>query len=236
MPVASKAYILRIDHPVSHNYAQQCAASCDAIDLDWTYFDGFQNMTGRSAWLKTGIKMKFTEPSGKDPAKETEKAVCCSAGHAAIWKAVAEGPDEAAIILEHDALMLHPIKLNIPDSIIAVLGYKIEDPHTYQHIEAGPPVELLPTNGHEGAHAYVITKNTAKCLIDEIEERGVLGCVDNAYFLPKQRKTKTGLMIASPTPAIGWIRESTIWKVSSKRNTTFINSFSNMINRTKQST
>jgi hypothetical protein len=225
MPMASKAYILRIDKPLSKEYAEVCANSCDSVGLPWVYFDGFYDMTGRAAWLKTGIKMKFSEPSGKNPSSAQEKAVCCSAGHAAIWKAIAEGEDGAAIVLEHDAIMLHPMNLDIPDNVIVTLGYKLPNPSSYDHIKAGPPNQLFQIDGHEGAHAYAITKNTAKFLVEEIEDRGVLGCVDNAYFLHKQRKSKVGLMIVSPTPAIGWIRESTIWNKSSNRNSTFIRSF-----------
>lgn len=228
MQKASKAYILKIDTPISNEYAAIAAASCDNVSLPWTYFQGFQGMKGREAWLKTGIKMKFTEVTGKNPDTDGERAECCSAGHGAIWKAIADGPDAAAIILEHDALMLHPMNLDIPDGIIVALGYKIPIPSKYNHRNAGPPRELIEINWHEGAHAYAITRNTAKMLIDEIEERGVMAAVDNAYFL-KERKTKMGLQIASPTPSIGWIRESTIWKSAARRNAPFIHSFRNSL-------
>ena len=227
MPVASKAYILKIDTQISNEYAAICAASCNKIELPWAYFQGFQGLTGRQAWLNTGIKMKFTEATGKSPNTDGERAGCCGAGHAAIWKAIAEGSEEAAIILEHDAVMLHSMNgIDIPDETIVVLGYKLQNPTSYDHMKAGPPRELIDIPGHEGAHAYAITKNTARMMIEEIEARGVMGEVDNAYFLQRDRKTKMNLQIASPTPAIGWIRESTIWKRAAKRNAPFIASFS----------
>lgn len=225
MPVASKAYILKIDTPTSNEYAETCAKSCDKVGLPWTYFQGFQGMTGQAAWLKTGIKMKFTEPRGKDPNTDGERADCCSAGHGAIWKAIAEGPDEAAIILEHDAIMLQPMRVSIPEDTIVVLGYKLVNPARYDHATAGPARDLIKIDGHEGAHAYAITRETARKMIAEIEERGVLGCVDNAYFLKNQRNTKMKLMIANPTPAIGWLRKSTIWNKAAARNEPFIKSF-----------
>jgi GR25 family glycosyltransferase involved in LPS biosynthesis len=225
MPVASKAYILKIDTPTSNEYASLCAKSCDNVGLPWQYFSGFQGMMGQEAWLKTGIKMKFTTAKGKDPNTDGERAECCSAGHGAIWKAIAEGNERAAIILEHDALMLHPMKIDIPDGVIVTLGYKLTAPEKYNHVKAGAPKELIPIKGHEGAHAYAITRKTAKMMIEEIEQRGLMGCVDNVYFLPRERKTKMGLVIASPTPAIGWLRESTIWKTAATRNAPFISSF-----------
>jgi hypothetical protein len=184
MPVASKAYILKIDTPISNEYADICAKSCDKVGIRWAFFQGFQGMKGQEAWLKTGIKMKFNRASGKDPNTDGERAECCSAGHGAIWKAIAEGPDEAAIILEHDAIMLHPMNLDIPDGAIIALGYKLTSPSRYNHIKAGPPKELINISGHEGAHAYAITRNTARMMIDEIEERGILSS--------KREKDKNG--------------------------------------------
>ena len=137
MAIASKAYILKIDTPISNEYAEVCAQSCDKVKLPWSYFHGFQGMMGQEAWLKTGIKMKFKNARGNSPNTDGERAECCSAGHGAIWKAIAEGPDEAAIILEHDALMLHPMMMDIPDGTIITLGYKLTNPSRYDHEKAG---------------------------------------------------------------------------------------------------
>lgn len=221
----TKAYILKIDTPISNEYAESCAKSCDAVGLKWEYIQGYQNMTGKAAWCKTGIKMKFDETYQyiEDP-KSRDKAECCSAGHALMWKKIAEGPDEATIILEHDSIMLQPINIDIPDNAIVVLGYKVKDPENYDHKTAGPPAELKSIKAHEGAHAYAITKRTAQIMIEEIESRGLLGCVDNAYFL-KSRKTSVPIYIADPTPAVGWLRQSTIWGNSAARNYELIESF-----------
>ena len=117
------------------------------------------------------------------------------------------------------------MNIDVPDYVIAVLGYKVPDPEKYDAEKAGPPQQLVDINGHEGAHAYAITKKTAQYLIKEIEENGVLGAVDNAYFIRGQRRTKIPLKLADPTPALGWIRESTIWNSSAHRNYEFVTSF-----------
>ena len=103
-----KAYILTHDHPTSREYAKTCADSCDAVDLDWEYFEGWSHCTGRMAWCETGIKMKFHEPMQyvAEPNMH-HKANTCSAGHAAIWKKIAEGKDNVGIVLEHDAIMYY---------------------------------------------------------------------------------------------------------------------------------
>lgn len=224
--IPTKAYILKINTPISEEYAKICADSCDAVGLKWEYFQGYQNMTGRAAWCLTGIRMNFYEPVQYLPQPgPAQKANACSAGHGAIWKRIAEGPDEAAILLEHDAIMLQPCNIDIPDNVIAVLGYKVQDPKRYDHIKAGPPKELIDIDGHEGAHAYAMTKKTAQFLVKEIETKGILGAVDNSYFIRNQRRTEIPLKMVSPTPALGWLRESTIWGSSAHRNYEFIPSF-----------
>lgn len=221
-----KAYILKIDTPVSNEYAKICAESCDKVGLKWQYFDGFQNQTGKMAFGKLGIKNLPTEPYRHiEQPGAAMKAMCATAGHFAIWKAIAEGPDEVAVVLEHDAIMLQPITIKIPDNKIVVLGYKLDDPSRYDHENAGTPNELIDIDGHEGAHAYAITKNTAKFLINEIETKGIKSAIDNDYFIRGQRRTAVPLCIASPTPAMGWLRESTIWGMSAHRNYNFIPSF-----------
>jgi hypothetical protein len=221
--IPTKAYILTIDNPISREYAKTCADSCDAVGLAWEYFEGYTNISIYESWLRTGINTPTLQMlTGNLRIDNTQ---CCSAGHAAIWKKISEG-NEAAIVLEHDALMLHNLNIDIPDNRIVVLGYKTQDPSKYDHITAGPPKRVVDLEAHEGAHAYALTPNTAKAMVDEIEERGILGCIDNAYFIKRQRITRTPLAIMDPTPAIGWLRESTLWKKSATANYDFIASFS----------
>lgn len=226
----SKAFILRINDPKSIEYAQCAADSCDAVGLDWKYFDGYSHMSGKDAWSLTGIEMRWPTVEPVTPhfiyePPEHCKAECASAGHAAIWKKIVDGPDECVIILEHDAIMLHPLDIEVPDYKIAVLGYKIKNPERYDHESAGPTTEWVNIDGHEGAHAYALTKTTAQFLLDEIDQSGILGQIDNAYFIRRQRRTQIPLVLASPTSALGWLRESTIWAESSTANYRFIDSF-----------
>jgi hypothetical protein len=218
---SQKAYILKIDNPLSEEYANHCAKSCSQNRIRYDFVNGYQDMFARLAWLETGVKLKFDKEYASKEGK-VSKGDLASAGHAKIWKMIAEGKEDVGIVLEHDALMLHELNIRIPDGTIAVLGYKLQKPNTYLHMMAGPPEGLDPIKGHEGAHAYAITKKTAQMLIDEIEEKGrPLGCIDNAYFIRSQRKSKIPLHIVIPTPAIGWLRESTIWSQSSTRNEAF---------------
>ncbi len=221
--IPTKAYILTIDNPISREYAKTCADSCDAVGLAWEYFEGYTNISIYDSWIRTGINTPTLKGLVGD--SRIDNTQCCSAGHAAIWKKISEG-NEAAIVLEHDAIMLHNPNVDIPDDRIVVLGYKTPDPSKYDHISAGPPQRVIELAAHEGAHAYALTPTTAKAMVTEIETHGILGCIDNAYFIKHQRRTKTPLAIMDPTPAIGWLRESTLWKKSATANYDFIPSFS----------
>jgi len=226
MPKPTKAYILKIDTPISKEYSEICAESCKNINLECEFFNGYTNQTGASALGQTGIKNVPSEPYAHiENISPGHKAMCCTAGHFSIWKIIAEGPDDAAVVLEHDAIMLHQLEIDIPDGVIVVLGYKVIDPSRYDHKSAGPPTELIAIPGHEGAHAYAMTKKTAQFLIKEIEHQGINSAVDNDYFIMRQRRTAVPLAIASPTPALGWLRESTIWSSSADQNYEFITTF-----------
>ena len=220
----SKAYILRINKPLSHEYAKLAAESCDRIGLNWEYFDGYTDLSISQAWDRTGLT-----PSNIDRYRNLTSAdnpQCCSAGHAAIWKLIADR-DECAVVLEHDTIMLQPINIDIPDNRLVVLGYKLRDHTRYDYVSAGEPKTITDIDGHEGAHAYAIAPSTAKKLVNEINTRGVLGCIDNAYFIRGQRITSVPLAIMDPTPAIAWLRKSTLWRESAEVNYHFIDSFRN---------
>jgi hypothetical protein len=191
-------------------------------------------MSSYNAWCATGLidpDSLNVNVANMRLKKHPNNASSTSAGHASIWKKIAEGDNEAAVILEHDAIMLHPININIPDNQIVALGYKLQRIQDYDHAKAGAPTSVLLCQKHEGAHAYAITKNTAKALLEEIRKKdGPLGIIDNCYFTgagmkPKGRGTKVPLGIMSPTPVIGWLRKSTIWDKSATYNHKFIESF-----------
>lgn len=215
--IPTKAYILKTTDPRSVVYAKDVADSCDKIGLQWEYLDWYQGKPDE-AWKNTGVPK---------PPKVTGNAAaqCCFSGHIAIWKKILDS-GEAGIVLEHDGMMLHPVNIDIPDNTIVVLGYKLANPNEYDHDAAGLPKEIIDVNGggHEGSHAYAITPATADALLKEIASQGAVGAIDNRYFL-KSRKTEIKIKIMSPTPAIGWIRESTIQKKSSTKNYEFIESF-----------
>lgn len=215
--IPTKAYILRINNPISIEYANVCAESCDKVGLPYEFFEGYMGLTEEELWPSIPIDMKIRHRM--DP-----KAACATAGHFMIWKKILENK-ECAIILEHDAVMLHKVDIDIPDDLIVTLGYKLHAALRYDHTSAGPATQLVPIAHHGGAHAYAITWKTAESLLTELQEGGVREAIDNMYFMRDVIVSKTPIAIADPTPAIGWLRKSTIWGSSAEMNYSFLSSF-----------
>lgn len=203
----SRVYILRTQDPRSIAYSETAADSCNKLQLAWEYFSGFEKLSQDQLWpqLAMNITVRHTM---------SDAAACATASHIAIWKKIVENK-ETAVILEHDALLLQPITLPIPDDTIVALGYKFSNANNYDYHSAGAPTKIIPIRRHSGAHAYAITWRTAQRLLEEIERRGILNAIDNFYFMrindPGDTETEVPLTLMMPTPAICWLRESTIW-------------------------
>lgn len=205
--IPSRAYILRTTDARSIEYADMCATSCKEIGLAYEYVNGFEGLAQNDLWHRLPMNITVRH-SMKD------SAACATASHLMIWKKIVERK-ETAIILEHDALMLQPVNIPIPDDQIVALGYKYENAHDYDFRTAGAPTSVVPARRHSGAHAYALTWRTAEKLLAEVERRGILNAIDNFYFMrindPGDTETEMPLSLMLPTPAICWLRESTIW-------------------------
>lgn len=222
----SKVYIISHDNIYSREYAHTAANSCKNAGMDYQVIKGFSEIDPNDAWNSNSIGFrKLAHRSFPRKNKGDLNAQLCSASHAAVWRKIYLN-GECAVVFEHDSLLLHKINIDIPDEGIVVLGYKTEKPSRYDHKSAGPAKDIIEIERHEGAHAYAITWKTAKLMLDEVEKNGVKTPVDNNFFLgTRENYTEIPLYIMSPTPAIGWLRESTIWEDSSVKNYEFIESF-----------
>ena len=215
----TKAFVIHTPgDELSAQYAQQATDSALAVGLEVHAWNGFNKNFYTIDDLTEITKIKF--------GNMNIGAACASASHYEIWKHIASlETNEPVVILEHDALMLHPINAGAPimwDGSIIALGYKLDDPSKYDHKTAGTPTTVIPRKRHSGAHAYMITPNTARALLKELAEKGSQRAIDNFYFMrvndPGDTESDIPLSLMVPTPAIGWLRKSTIWPASSTLN------------------
>jgi GR25 family glycosyltransferase involved in LPS biosynthesis len=211
----SKAYIIRIDTPESKEYAKVCAESCDKVGVKWEYFEGYKPTDERVLW---GNFHATANLPIKKYARMALGAAGCTASHAHLWKQIADRK-ECAIILEHDAIMVQPCNVELPDDRIVALGYKYYDALKYNAEAAGEPKKVVDVDHNHGSHAYAISYKMAEVLVKEIEDEGIICAIDNRHFLPMRRNfTKTKMAITDPICALGWLRESTIWGKSASEN------------------
>jgi len=217
-----KTYILRHDSEKSYEYAKCAAKSCDDLNIEWEYFEGFSNILGSDALKSLGIPIKKQTQASIHSAKN--KGQLCTASHAAIWKKMIDEKIYEAVILEHDAIMIREYNMMIPKHAIIALGYKLNDPTRYvQPKEKTCEIRKIP--GIHGSHAYALTLEAATKLFEGGMQRGSFGCIDNHIMRNGKYRNGLEMMITDPIVALGWVRESTIQGQASKTNPNFIQSF-----------
>ena len=215
----TKAVVIRTyDDPLSASYAVQTEQSCRDVGLEVIPWNGFNknHHTIQSLTEITGVKF----------GPMNIGAACASASHYGAWQYIASLPtNDPVVVLEHDAIMLHSITSEAPilwDGSIIALGYKLTDPSKYDYKAAGRPSRVITRKRHSGAHAYMITPNTARALLKELAEKGSQRAIDNFYFMrvndPGDTESDIPLSLMVPTPAIAWLRKSTIWDAPSTLN------------------
>lgn len=217
-------YILRHDDPKSHSHSEICAESVEKCNYEWSYWEGYSNMTKHQCWEDLNLS-KYDHTVNPRAGIQESKAACCTASHINIWKHVADGDHNAVIILEHDAYMYHRCDLDLPENTLVALGYRIRNYKDYNFKKAGEPKSIVPILRHGGSHAYAITKQTAKTLIDNIKQTGPFGCIDNHLFGGKAFKNQIQIAITDPISAVAWLRESTIRNASDAHNFNIISSY-----------
>jgi GR25 family glycosyltransferase involved in LPS biosynthesis len=212
--IPKKVYIIRINTDISKQYAKTAAKSCENLGLDWEYFEGVNfkdNRNKDNMWKMVNEKIKFKTMPGIAGA-----AACATASHILLWHKIMES-GETAIVLEHDALMLNRVEIEIPDVFFIVLGYKVVDPENYHIVKSQQA--LFDRAKHGGAHAYAITAKTAGKLIQVLRTTSQkITFIDNGFFLNGRNRGGVNLKIIDPICALGWLRESTIWKTSAVDN------------------
>jgi len=209
-------YIIYNKHSAdSVSYMKTAAESCTNLGYNFTAFDGYYDENPKTLWQRFGINVMPICP---------KSAANASASHYALWSFIAQQPDNKRfVILEHDAVLLEELNFDMEDGVIYQLGYKFTDISGLYN-RSGISQEILDIEHHEGAHAYALTPFTARKLLLELREVQPTIAIDDFFFirLINNAKSSVPMKIVSPTPAVGWIRKSTIWNKPSTKNAKII--------------
>lgn len=196
MKVDRALIIRRLRVPISMEYAQGCAESCEKHNLSYEFIDAVEFLPCEEAFASVGVK--------KDPNyTNTMGNCCCHSSMIKCWKRIVE-LGKPCIILEHDAIILGDVKtIDIPDMSVVTFGGHVHLKDEYRPI--GPAKKLTEIQRGKGCHAYSITPITAKFLLDELEEHGVTVGVDRRLMM----QPTMPLYMCDPPQAVAWNRVST---------------------------
>jgi hypothetical protein len=163
------AYILYINDPISIAYMEECTRSCDQYNIPWTAVQWYKPPVNTSELLiNNGL---FLNPRLNHPDNLVHlKEAMCSTGHISLWKRIYEGHTGAVAIFEHDAIVKRDIRsIDVEDGEIAFLGYRLDSADDYKCVS--DEYKKLTISEFSGTHAYAITPNTAKHLINAVVKK-----------------------------------------------------------------
>ena len=198
-----RALIIALEnHPVSQEYAEQCASSCKANKLPYeiiTAVDKNEFNSCQEILNSMGVpnKHNYTNTLGN---------VACHMSMVRCWKRIVE-IGKPCIILEHDAIVLGDVTtVDIPDMHVVNFGFRVANSDDYS--PPGPARELVSKERSIGVHACGLSPVTAKWLYDDIYENGIVVGVDK--WLMMQRASGLPLSICEPPQVVCHVRHSTI--------------------------
>ena len=177
-------------------YAKYCADSCERHGLDYEYIDGIEFLEEKEAYKAVGVDSEYKTKYSKGHHN-------CHASHIKAWRRIIE-LDQCCIVLEHDAVVKGNVKnIEIPEMSVVTFGHRVMEERFYEPI--GEIQDLVKINKSLGSHAYSITPETAKFLIDDAEKNKVRENIDIQLFY----KPILDLYVVDPPQAVCWPRKTT---------------------------
>lgn len=176
----SHAHIITVKgHTASEQYALRCAQSCDQVGQPWRTwyaYDGTQE--GEIKPPNHMINCSFMRMIKIMDNYLTKAEVACALSHISLW-AHCVITDKPVIVLEHDAIMLKPMREFPGHNTIVYLGGS-------EWAELKWPIMHVPLHGSDGpnkhficrAHAYAIEPVVAKNMLAHVLKMGIYASLD----------------------------------------------------------
>jgi len=157
-------YILHIDDEKSLHYAEDCRQSCLEYNIEPIMFKGYKGLSLQQVDEILGVQH---DPTIK--LEEWAPEYNCDLGHISIWKKIVEA-NRPGIIFEHDVIVKQNFdNLKVEDEEIIFLGPRVNNRDDYNYPN-DYQVSYNRVRKFEGAHAYAITPNTARYLLQRVVE------------------------------------------------------------------
>lgn len=198
-----RGLIIRMpNNELSRQYAEICAKSCIENGLPYEFVDAVDNADFnniRSVFHSVGAKVSknYTKSLGN---------VCCHASMIKCWRRVVE-IDKPCIVLEHDALVVGDVNsIDIPNMAVVTFGHRVGESNSY--VPPRPAEAVVRVDRAIGLHAYGLTPDTAKWLVNDAETNEISVGVDR--YLLMEGKSGLPIYVCDPPQAVCWVRRSTI--------------------------
>ena len=163
------AYILHIDDPNSIAYMEECVRSCEQYGIHNTSYGWLKPPILTSTMLSNfdlHLNPRLDHPDNLVHLKEA----MCSTGHISLWRRIVERHAGAVAIFEHDAVVKRNfLDIDVEDGEIVFLGYRLDSADDYECTD--DQFVKYPIQEFSGTHAYAITPNTARHLLDTITKK-----------------------------------------------------------------
>ena len=173
------AYIITVKgNPTSEMLSKRAQISCGTHGIPYKVWDAFDG-TGEGIVIPNHAKNEtITNIVKITDHYMTRGEVACALSHISLWVHCAR-IDKPIVILEHDAVVVAPIKTHDSYNTIVYLG-------GVEWAEQGWPITPIPPHASEGpnyhficrAHAYSIDPTMAKNLLAHVIKMGLCGPLD----------------------------------------------------------
>ena len=198
----AKTYVLFIENEYSLRYMSECMNSLSGIDTDVRPVRGLQGFH----YLELCHKLGFTPSTAIALEQatlnlEASGTFCCTIGHYVIWEMIAAS-GVPGVVLEHDAVVKGDYtNLIVEDGEILFLGPRVyaKDDYTFP----GGDYDYIPIDRFEGAHAYALTANTARVMLDIVRNIPLQCSVDGQLGMRNELGLK--LKTVDPPPVVAAI-------------------------------
>ena len=206
MKIDRALIIRRLKVPLSIEYAQMCAKSCEEHNLPYEFIDAVEFLSCEEAFKSVGT-FKHPDYEKNSNHKDGINDPHCNihSSHIKCWKRIAE-LDKTCIILEDDSIVKGEVRnIDIFDNSTVVFGHRVPSLDTYS--PPSPANKLIKIKSSVGTHAYGITPKTAKYFLNNININGVIQCIDQ--WLMTKVTSETALYVCEPPQVVCWPRVST---------------------------
>jgi hypothetical protein len=179
------AYIIRLSgNHTSIELSDRCMQSCEAVGQTARFWEGFDGTDGRSVVTPSHLKGKdYLNWVKVHDNKITSSQLGCVLSHFSLWCHCLT-IDKPIVILEHDAIMLEPLRVFEFYNMIQYLGCVEQF--------KGAPQYIIPPHGTAyerrlsfiaRAHAYAIDPQVAKNMVTRFIQNGIFATTTADVFM-----------------------------------------------------